>query len=128
MRLTEKDIKEINSKVEDSWNNGIFKEPYGIPNGIKDLVIYSRIETGGYSGGNCWGGISEAYTCDNDFNYDILDLVIEKLKPTCTFMEYRKIQKSLIESEYSDREYYGNSTEFRIKYITLENLYTLLGI
>ena len=49
-RLTEEDIQKINKSLKLSWNQGIYKEPFGVEH-IKEHVIYQRHETGGVFGG-----------------------------------------------------------------------------
>lgn len=48
MELTQEQIEAINKECP--YNQGVFREPYGIPVKIKEPVIYCRYEIGGYSG------------------------------------------------------------------------------
>jgi hypothetical protein len=64
--MTEELIKKINSKAP--YEQGIFKQPWGIPVTIKDYVIYTRYGTGGYSGGSCYGDKAESYISDIPIN------------------------------------------------------------
>ncbi len=125
-RLTEQDIAEINdSKEIDSWYSGIFKEPFGVPNTEKRLLVYSRYESGGVSGGSCWDSSNpQPYTSERPKNHmKILDLVLEKLCPNITYLDYKKISELIVNSEISEYEYYGNSTDWVIEYIPLDELY-----
>jgi hypothetical protein len=129
-RLTEEDIVEINnSKGIDHWLSGIFKEPFGVPNEEKRLLVYSRYETGGYSCGNCWGDSAEPYVNEKpDNHFKVLDLVLEKIAPTITYLEYKKITELIHSNTQTDWEYYGNSTDWAIEYIVLEELYEHFNI
>jgi hypothetical protein len=57
--MTKEEIVEINNKCP--YNQGIFFQPSMIPVHIKEHVIYSRYETGRYSGGNCWDDSNPRY-------------------------------------------------------------------
>lgn len=127
--LTEEEIKKINESLEDSWNQGIYKEPWGIDQNIKEFVIYQRHCTGGYGGGNCWGDEAQSYSAIDPIpNWVALDKVLEILKPNITYLEYKKIEYMLIKSnEESEYEYYGNCTDYFIRWIVLSDLYKLLN-
>lgn len=129
-RLTEEDIKEINNSGKiDSWYSGIWEEPFGVPNDEKRLLIYSRYESGGYSGGSCWGNEARAYSKTMPKNHmKILDLVLEKVCPNLTYLEYKSISRLIQSNEKTEYEYYGNSTNFIVEYLPLDDLYKHLGI
>ena len=76
-KLTEQQIEKINKSLKDSWNQGIYKEPYGVEH-EKDYVIYQRHERGGVSGGSCWDSSDpQPYYNDEDRpNWDALDEVM----------------------------------------------------
>lgn len=122
--MTKEEIKAINEKC--SYQNGIFSEPYGVPVHIKEPVIYKRVETGGFSGGNCWGDDAESCTLDYDNNFEALDLVLEKLKPDISYSRYKMITKLIHTNKETTYEYYGNSTDWKITYIILSELENLL--
>ncbi len=126
-RLTEADIKEINSKVKDSWNEGIFKEPNWIPTDIKEPVIYMRWNTGGVSGGSCWDDSDpQEYYGDSKPRFTVLDLVLKKLRPDLSYLDY-KLVEGLIRSNTGTRyEYYGNYDDYEVEFIVLSDLYKLL--
>ncbi len=126
MQLTEEQIKEINKKCP--YNQGIFFEPYGIPLGIKEKVIYTRYETGGYSGGSCWDDSDPQpyYSNPPEDKFKVLDLVLEILKPGISYLDYKKIDSIIHDNSETEYEYYGNSTNWHIDYIKLSDLYKLL--
>lgn len=127
MKLTQQDTSEINSKV-DLWNEGIFTEPNYIPVHIKEPVIYLRWISSGYRGGSCWGDEAVYFGGDPEPDFKILDLVLEKIKPNISYLEYKKIEKITHTNSETEYEYYGNSTDYNVKYIILSELYKLLEI
>ena len=128
MELTKEQIEEINSKVP--YGQGIFKEPYGIPNHIKELVIYTKWTSGGRPG-SCWDDentVNEDYTCDRPSDaFKVLDLVLQILKPNTTFLQYKEIQNLVDSNTETDYGYYGDYTEDTIEWIVLSDLYKLLN-
>lgn len=122
--MNEELMEKINSKVENSWNQGIFKEPYGIPDDIKEYVVYTRIETGGVEGGSCWDNSNPCgYTAEPPENeWEVLDILLEELKPDITLLQYRKLLKLVKSNTETDWEYYGNCTNYIIKFIILKEL------
>ena len=117
---------ELISKINDLCpdNQGVFIQPSMIPVVIKEHVIYSRYETGGYSGGNCWNDNEPSfYTSDISIDrFKVLDLVLEQLKPSITYLQFKKIEKMIHTNEETEYEYYGNSTEWKVEYIILSEL------
>lgn len=93
-------------------------------------VLGGQIEwvTGGITGGSCWGN-DKMYSrsAHSEPSFDQLDNILEKICPNITFLQYKKICQDIIEEiDYEQNEYYGNSTNYRIKYFTAENLYHAL--
>jgi len=127
MELTQTQIEAINEECP--YNQGVFKEPYGIPVNIKEPVIYCRYETGGYSGGSCWDDSDpQPYTEEPPKDrMKVLELVLKVLKPQISFLEYRMIEGLIHDNSETEHEYYGNSTEWKIEYIKLSDLYEALA-
>ncbi len=126
--LSQDKIDEINSKCPS--DQGIFREPTYIPVHIKELVVYTRYETGGYSGGSCWNdedSHAEPYECDEPKNkWDVLDILLKELCPNVSYLQYKEITKLIHTNEETEGEYYGNSTDWRVEYIVLPELLGLL--
>jgi hypothetical protein len=123
--MTTEDILEINSKCPN--DQGIFFQPTMIPVNIKEHVIYTRYETGGMTGGGCWGG--NLYHCEEDEPKDkwmVLELVLEKLMPNITFLQYKKIERLIHDNSETNHTYYGNSTDWKVEYIILSELEQLI--
>jgi len=119
--MTKEDILEINEKCPD--NQGIFYQPSMIPVDIKEHVIYSRYETGGVTGGSCWGGNQYRYEEDVPKDrFQVLDLVLAKLKPNITYLQYKKIEAMVHTNKETKWEYYGNSSDWHVEYIILSEL------
>lgn len=126
MELTQSQIESINSNCPE--DQGIFKQPFGIPVHIKEHVIYCRYECGGKSGGNYHGDASVPYSKSKPKDYmKVLDLVLKELRPQISFLEYRQIEPLIHDNTETKFEYYGNSTEWKIEYIKLSELYKLIS-
>ncbi len=131
MELTQDDINEINNSGEfDSWYQGIYKEAYGVPNDMKEHAVYMRWNTGGASGGasggSCWGDEAEHYDGDDEPDFVVLTKVLEKVCPTLSFSHYKKIENLITSNYETDYEYYGNYTDYQIKFIPLSEIYNCL--
>lgn len=124
--MTKEEINEINAKCPD--NQGIFVQPTMIPVDVKGLVIYCRTETGGISGGSCWDSSNpQPYTERQTDRFKALDFVLEKLKPEITYFQYKQIEKLVKNNEETERDYYGNSTDWLVEYIVLSELEAFLN-
>ena len=125
MLFTDDKIKEINKLAPYDYGNeqGIFKQPYGIPTDIKEHVIYMRWESGGVSGGSCWDSSNpQPYTNTDKPKFEILDIVLRNIAPNITYLQYKVIE-DLIRNKYESKyEYYGNSTDYEINFIVLTDL------
>ena len=113
----------------------LYNESYMHPNfnDVEDVsenddVVYMQWETGGSSGGDCWGGDSREYYEHNTVtDFVVLELICEKLAPEIPFMAFNKIRRdNIIDGSYSDCQYYGNRTDYAIKLVKLEQLYQSL--
>ena len=130
MRISKEQIEAINKQCPMDWQvneQGIFSQPYGIPDKIKSPVIYMRWETGGVSGGSCWDSSDpQPYEISETPEFEALDITIKELAPNISYLMYRKIEKLIKDSTITEWEYYGNCTDFGIKYIVLDDLLRLL--
>lgn len=125
MKITKQDIEEINAVCPYN-DQGIFVQPNGIPVDVKEPVIYMRWQVGGWGGGSCWGGPRYEKEKEDKPKFKALDLVLKRIKPDITFLQYREIEDLVHTNEETDREYYGNSTDYKIEYIILSELEALL--
>ena len=128
LQLTKEQIAELN-KLSPTYESGIYKEPHGIDTIEKRYVLYHRQHTGGYSGGNCWNN-DEARYYEEKYNDDfpILDIFLEKYAPNITYLQYKKVIALMKDNNEREYEYYGNSTDYRIRWIVLDELIELLNL
>jgi len=120
--FTEDEIREINNSVP--YEQGIFKEPYGIDTRIKEPVVYMRWESGGMI--SCWGSEPYSKTTEGEPNFDVLDVILKKVAPQISYLQYKGVEKLIRESDYTDYHYYGNYDEYSVKFIVLSELEELL--
>ena len=119
--MNKAEIDKINKQCPNK--QGVFTQPNYIPIDIKEPVIYKATLVGGYSGGNCWGDSAMPFTAeDKDEDWVALDLVLEHLKPSITYLQYKKITKLIHSNTETHREYYGNSDDYLVEYIVLSEL------
>lgn len=127
MKLTQSQIEQINEECP--YGQGIFMEPFGIPNNIKELVVYTKWKSGG-RGGSCFDDentVNEHYDCDRPSDaFKVLDITLKVLRPNITFLEYREIEALKQSNAKTDYGYYGDYTEDTIEWIKLSDLYKAL--
>lgn len=130
VELSQSQIEKINKVTSNSWNanQGVYLQPTGVPVRIKELVIYTRYETGGYSGGSCWDSSDPQPYLEEppSDKFKVLDMVLEELMPNITYLQFKKIDALIHSEEESENEYYGNSTDYKVEYIVLSELCRLL--
>lgn len=114
------------------WSDRDFQSFYDSEKSLADLLksgyIGFAVRTGGKTGGNCWGGES-SYEAESDVNLDndYLDKVLEIISPEVTYLTYRKIEKSIIQTmEYTKHEYYGNNDVYQVQLIPVKELVLML--
>ena len=94
-----------------------------------DPYIFVEWETGGVNGGSCWDSSNPTpYTLDNPpEELHILDAILEKYRPNITYLEYKNLSANIMEYDSrTEREYYGNSTNYAIKKVLIKDLYNYL--
>lgn len=104
--------------VKNMWNG-----TYGPRNTLK--IEWS---TGGYEGGNCWDDTEPYYYSNNASEPDFTDFdkILEKVCPQISFIQYKALCRSIVYDTRSEAEYYGNSTDYSSKSITVDTLYNEL--
>ena len=128
-RLTKEDIENINNKVSDKWDHGIFVQPTYIPTDIKGEVCFMRWHSAG-RGGSCWDDentVNEDYYYDRPL-FDALNLVLSHYEVDNHIL-INEIQ-SMIKDEDdagSYHGYYGDYDEYKAAWIELETIYECLN-
>lgn len=126
MQLSQEKIDEINSKCPS--DQGIFYEPFGC-DGITELLVYMRWETGGMCGGGYhdYDHLHRYESSECKPQFKVLDMILKELYPNITFLQFREIEGCIVSTDSSDYpDYYGNFDEYGIEYIKLSDLLQLL--
>lgn len=95
----------------------------------KKGTLWWGYETGGADGGNCWGGEPREYTTDEKPKKDFppLKSFLKETVPEITFLEYDELKEIIKTDHVSEREYYGNHTDYYVEYIEPDKLYKKLN-
>lgn len=111
----------IDVKSKSGWESRYFD------NYIEKGEIISKVKTGGYSGGNCWGDAAEEFSTNvtnvSQGIEDILALIAEKACPDISYIKFRNISKLVEQDTKTEYEYYGNSDDYHICKINIEKLH-----
>lgn len=90
-------------------------------------AFYAAWETGGYSGGSCYGGTASRYSSNSpEAELGGLDEFLEKHAPAVTLLVFRKLERRVKRDSFTEGGYYGNSTEHAYKWLTFEDAWTTL--
>lgn len=126
--MTTDEIKQLNeSGYYNEWEQGIFVQPNHIPVSIKEPVVYMRWNSHGRTGGSCWND-NPSYPYTNDVpNFEALTAVCIYLYPEITGQQLVMINSLVTEDDGGyDLEYYGNGTDYTVKYILLSKVEELI--
>ena len=98
------------------------------PKGTKG--VYCQWRTGGQAGGSCWDeGKHKHYPIDAEPEPDFEEFkeIILKVCPDISLVKYNKLHGEIVkEFSYTYYEYYGNYSEYSIKYFESKHLYDCL--
>lgn len=84
--------------------------------------------TGGLTGGNCWGSeADQSVTAEDEPEFNQLDLFLETYYPKITFLQYKKLLPLIKTKDFTVGEYYGNYTDYRISYVTFEDIIDVMA-
>ena len=123
--FTRNQIALINKSVPEG--QGVFFQPYGIPVSVEGLVIYTRYEVGGMTGGHYEGRMARPYTEEPPENkFEVLDVVLEIIKPAINYLQYKKVLRLIRTHVDTEDKCYGNSTDWKIEYIVFSELIRLI--
>lgn len=88
---------------------------------IGSVYLYCRFNTGGVTGGSCWGGDTYEYEGE-DVDYDVFDYLLYNIFEDNDILE--RIKKDYINEEReTDIEMYGNRSNISYLFIDLISLY-----
>lgn len=126
--MTYDDFLQLLSELKISVVDDIKTDPYRSRKNLDPKAPYLQVQwhTGGMSGGNCWDSSEpRPYTSDEQPpELGDLDKVLERLQPSITFLQYKKLcSQLLITGSYSHNEYYGNSSDYAYKAVSVPELY-----
>lgn len=83
----------------------------------------TEANTGGADGGNCWDGIASRYDTHNTAECPLKEFLI-KYDIDMSFTKYAKLSSSIVKKlSYSVNEYYGNYTDYEVKYFYVDELF-----
>lgn len=95
-----------------------------------DTAVIHTWETGGMTGGNCYGDEAYSYTQERSEDADnIIEFILDSIQPDISYLSYRKLvnSKDIIKNvSYSEHEYYGNYTDYQGVVISIKRLYEFL--
>jgi len=85
--------------------------------------------TGGAWGGNCWDDSEPGNYIPEpqpEPELEQLDLVLEKVCPNITFMQYKVLMQKVTYNTRTENEYYGNHTSYAFKEILVKDIWDFL--
>jgi DNA-binding GntR family transcriptional regulator len=138
-QVMEKLLQELNNIRKEESNYGYVEvyispiqgtyPPKQLAYKFRDLPpqVVITFEVARYTGGNCWND-AVPYKEDTGYKPDTNWLIklVNSFKPDILLKEYSELKAKLEECNISEREYYGNSTEYVCQYIALNDLLEII--
>jgi hypothetical protein len=95
--------------------------------GIRDMKLRSSSWSMGGTYGNCWDSELGTIDAEPQPEFEAFDELMEKLCPTITFLQYKKISRECCSIDtQGDGDYYGGYSSRSTHVCDLEKLYQLL--
>lgn len=95
----------------------------------EDLFCSDSWTVGGRTGGNCWGDEANInIEAEAPKEIDILDSFLEREFPEISFLKYKKLMQKAMTEQFTVSEYYGNYTEYCMKYILVDDVLDFLEV
>lgn len=102
----------------------------------KPYALYNEECIGGTRGGSCWDDGTEdrhygytnsegAIDCKRRFD-EMFDAIVEKIYPDISYLKYKSLSSIIKNTERTEYEYYGNSSDYLIMYVEVEEFYNKL--
>ncbi len=105
------------------------KRKYGEKLPPQKWCLLKTWQVGGVAGGNCWNSGGH-YSLDGESepSFDEIDQILMKVCPNLSFVAYKELMSRLNveESEYTESEYYGNYTNYKLKTLFIKDLYSAI--
>lgn len=118
-----KKAKEVDGLARYNHASGDMVPNYPLTNKDMDRdVFYIKWIIGGRTGGSCWGGELHSMHGEAEPNFTELDEYLEENHPSLTFLQYKRLANLIQEAETTEKEYYGNCTNYKIKYIFVDEV------
>ena len=92
---------------------------------VQNAIVSPSWVIGGMRGGNCWGDEADE-DVDAETKPQWLEEFLEKSVSRVSFSQFRKIQKVCVQYEYTEYEYYGNSTSYAFEVLKVSDLLAIL--
>lgn len=91
--------------------------------------IFWGYETGGASGGNCWGDDATSYHVEEKpkKEFPVLKQVLRDIVPEISFLDFEELKEVIKDDVFTEREYYGNYTDYYYEYINPLDLFKKLN-
>jgi hypothetical protein len=115
----------IIEKIHRECNNGGISKNSNLGKNVNndEYVVYKKWNSSGYSGGNCWNdNPATSYEGECEPNFYALDKILEVICPKITYLQYKKLTEIIVKDEYTEYEYYGNSSTYSYEFIYLSDL------
>ena|SRR5215217_3540414 len=94
---------------------------------VRDGAIVQMHVSGGAQGGNCWGNEAQYFTNSSSAQEFLpLDKILTQVNPQISYLQYREIQKLIVEGSKHESEYYGNHTDYTTYTLDIRKLYDAL--
>ena len=120
-KIVEESLEGLNSYAYRYMSDG--GDVFEIENGF---IVQTHI-AGGAAGGNCWGDEAQYFTNETPpQDFLPLDKILMAAKPNISYLEYKNIERLIVEGSYGDREYYGNHTNYKTYSLDIRKLYDAL--
>ena len=124
MKLTFDELVNIAKRLSNYTDNIYLNQARQFNKKPNTPGFYDDWTVGGVTGGNCWGGEpNEPISADKEPELEGLDQFLTKICPEISFLLYKSLIKNIQFYDYSYNEYYGNHTQYRVKCVSLKDLY-----
>ena len=91
---------------------------------LGNKLLCQSFHIGGMIGGNCWDDSEPYYfSSHEEIIFYLLDDFLREVIPEITYLKYLGVKKLVKQTEYTEYEYYGNTSEYKVFYIDLNELY-----